>query len=147
MGMYPRRSKRGCCLSMTHQRSLWRTQKGRFELTGLIYFNISEARGHLSKNGQVYTIRKERATGITYARYGDLLNFNVLGKVKIKLLLQLSSDQRIAQLQLCEFVPESGFIKVQEWLCNVKRWHDQMFLYHVGCCIDSKRNSCGRNPA
>ena len=95
----------------------------------VIYFNIDEARNELLKNSIVYTIRHERSTGQAVARKGSYYKFEVLGNVTVKRVLRL--NKTAIEIQLCEYVPRSGFNTVQEWIKNIKEWRNRMFLYKV----------------
>ena len=95
----------------------------------VIYFNIDKARNELLKNSIVDTIRHERSTGQAVARKGSYYKFEVLGNVTVKRVLRL--NRAAIEVQLCEYVPRSGFNTVQEWIKNVKEWRNRMFLYKV----------------
>ena len=95
----------------------------------VIYFNIDKARNELLKNSIAYTIRHERSTGQAVARKGSFYKFEVLGNVTVKRVLRL--NRAAIEVQLCEYVPRSGFNTVQEWIKNVKEWRNRMFLYKV----------------
>lgn len=98
-------------------------------MTAPIFFNVKEAREQLEKHGTVYTIRHKRSTGLTTARSGGFYKFNWERKVKITQILQLNKEA--IAVQLCEYVSNSGFSTVQEWLSNVRKWEYPMYLYKV----------------
>ena len=98
-------------------------------MTAPIYFNVQRARDYLFIFGAVYTIRHERSVGTTTARRGSFYKFDVLGKVSVRKVLRLHKEG--IEAQLCDYVLASGFATVQDWMSNVKKWEEPMYLYRV----------------
>jgi len=87
----------------------------------VIWFNVKKARDFLLKNGYVYTLRpKKRREGIDILSYGG---FGKKGVVYVIFVKEIKND-----VELREFVKDSGFESVQEWR---KEAGESRFLYYV----------------
>ena len=88
-----------------------------------IFFNVPEARDHLLKTKQVYTLRRKRkSTGVTMAREGNLFKFKELGKVNIDFVKQISGKN-----ELSEYVSRSGFSSIDAWYAKAAAGADHLY--------------------
>jgi len=81
------------------------------------YFNISEPRNQLLKNGIVYTCRHKKRinTGATVARRGNFKKFVELAKVDVKHVGRVEKPQ-----ELRPYLKESGFDTTKEWIPKIR---------------------------
>ena len=87
----------------------------------VMWFNVEEARNFLLKNLSVYTLRpKTRREGKEVLSYGG---FGKKGVVYVVFVKEINDDS-----ELEEFVTESGFNSVEEWL---EKAGESRYLYYV----------------
>jgi hypothetical protein len=87
-------------------------------MTAPIFFNVEEARDYLLKTGHVYTLRnKRKTTGITEARHGSYMHFELLGKVRVEEIVEVKATNVWTILE--PYVAESGFNSVSLWLVKL----------------------------
>ena len=82
-----------------------------------IYLDVKESREYLLKNGLVYNLRNEP---IDYNRIGirvskDFNKFEIIGLVKVTFVKEI-----INNYDLKEYVMQSGFYNVDDWLKEAK---------------------------
>ena len=82
-----------------------------------IYLNIKEAKEYLLKNGLVYNLRNEP---INYNRIGirvskNFNKFEIIGLVKVTFVKEI-----INNYDLKDYVVQSGFYNVDDWLKEIK---------------------------
>jgi hypothetical protein len=98
-------------------------------MTSPIFFNVKEAREQLMGHGIVYSVRHSRQTCLTAARHGSFFKFVELCKVRVTVVLLLHEEGR--EVQLADYVKDSGFQTVQDWIAHVQVWKSPMYLYKV----------------
>lgn len=82
-----------------------------------IYLDLKEAREYLLKNGLVYNLRNEP---INYDRIGirvskNFNEFEIIGLVKVTFVKEI-----INNYDLKDYVMQSGFYNVDDWLIEAK---------------------------
>ena len=84
-------------------------------MTGPIFLNVRQARVFFRDAGFVYTLRRRRGTGPTYARWGSRFKSKSLGPVTVTQIADLSQASEDPAVILEVYVPQSGFKTVAEW--------------------------------
>ena len=81
-------------------------------MKGVIFFNVPEARMHLLKCGEVFTLREKRKEdGLYAARAGNYYNFEPIGIVLVRYIKLIREPG-----ELEPYVEGSGFLSVEDWL-------------------------------
>ena len=102
-------------------------------MTSLIFWNVKEAREFLILNGYAFTLRKPRSEGDALAVIGNYYNWQPIGKVNVKLILENVTHAH----QLSPYVHGSG-IKAQLTLNDCSYDDDAHQWFNLANAIDFK---------
>ena len=95
----------------------------------MIFFNVSQAKNYLLKNGEIYTLRKpSRKIGVDTAVEGSYTHPKILGLVDIKFVELITQPD-----QLALYVNKSGIRSSFEWFEKAQELHKlkTLGLFHV----------------
>jgi len=82
-------------------------------MTAPIYFNVPRVCQYLQAHRVVYTLRRERSTGVTKARVGSYFKYDVIGTVRVVFVARFTN---LSPDSIRIYTPQSSFKTPEEWL-------------------------------